>query len=146
MRLSYYNDAQLSCRQGKCQVLLLVPLELLEQARDASASFGRAVLADKHGCDAAHAANAESSNDSPCIDLADGVVGSGLDRRSDKEDKTEEHEREAAAEPVVDKRRGNGAEETASRQERDDVGGDLGIFGRSEPALVCRKAEILFEA
>ena len=120
--------------------------ELLEETRDAPAYSGWAVLGDEDRRNARHSSNADTCNDSASVDLADGMVCGRLNGSSDQEDEAEGHERVATAELLVRDRSANGAEETAGREQRDDVGRDLGVLGGCEAGLVGREAEVCFEA
>lgn len=71
--------------------------------------------------------------------------GASLNRSADEEDDREEHERVPASKTVVEERGADGAEETACCEERDDIGGDLGVVVGGEAGGVCGEAEVFFE-
>ena len=120
--------------------------KLLEETRDAATDCRRAVLRNEDRRDARHASNADTCNDSASVDLTDGMVCGRLDGSPDQENEGEGHERVATTKLLVCDRSADGAEEATSCEQRDDVGGDLGVLGVCEAALGGREAEVFLEA
>ena len=119
--------------------------KLLEQPRNPSPDRRGTILRHKNRRDGRHASDAQPGNDTPGIDLADGVRSADLDGGADEEDDGEAHEGELAAEALVEEGGADGAEEAAGGEEGDDVGGDLGVLGAGETGAADWEAEIALE-
>jgi len=90
--------------------------ELLEQSRHTTPRRRGTVFADEDGRDARHAADPQARNDTTAIDHADVMMRPGLDRSTEQEHESKDHERVPAAEAIVQHRSENGTEETARRE------------------------------
>ena len=120
--------------------------ELLEKTSDAATDFSGAVLSDVDGCDAGHATNTETSNETTDIDLADVVERRDLDNCADEEDECESQERFLATKPIVGKRGEDCTEEAACCEQGNNILGDMGVCLAGESGGRKGQVEVNLEA
>ena len=118
----------------------------MEKACYSASNAWRAVLADKDGCDGGHTADTETSDDTAAINLANVVMSTDLHSSTNHENATKNHQSVSSADTLIEESREDRAEKAASRQQRDDVRRDSGVFARRKTARVCRETKVMFEA
>lgn len=119
--------------------------KLLKEACYPTTHSWRAVLADEHWGDTAHATNAQTGNDSAAVDHTNLVMRRRLHSSTNEENDAEDHQTVAAAELLVEKGSDDGTEEAASSKQGDDIGSNVGVLLGGEAGRVGWQAKVTLE-